>query len=230
MSVSIISRFLAGCTGTALADVEVDGLRRLAGGASREIWALVARVAGRDYDLVMRRDPPGRDEGDRNLEFQVVQAAHRAGVPVPRPHWACDDPTVLGSRFYLMDRIDGEALPRRLLRDPEYAQARGCMTGQLARILARIHEIDPGVSSEFHLFSISGWNASVPGRLQIDSSTDGGAGVNGSGYLAKVHFHVIGAEGQKSPITLDTSQSWLKDAAAGDISVTWGNDSVTVVP
>jgi hypothetical protein len=94
----------------------------------------------------------------------------------------------------------------------------------------RIHEIDPGVSAEFHPFSVSGWNSSVPGRLQIDGSTDGGGNVSGSGYLAKVHFQVIGSAGGASPIAFDVPRSWLSDAAAGDISVTWGNDSVTVAP
>jgi hypothetical protein len=94
----------------------------------------------------------------------------------------------------------------------------------------RLHEVDPGVSAEFHPVSVSNWNASVPGRLQIDGATDGGAGVNGSGYLVKVHFHVIGSAGDTSPVNFDVSQSWLRDAAGGAISVTWGNDSVTVVP
>jgi aminoglycoside phosphotransferase (APT) family kinase protein len=81
-------------------------------------------------------------EGDRSLEFHLLRAAAAAGVPVPRVHWTCSDPEVLGSSFFLMERVAGEALPRRLLRDDEYATAREVMTPQLGRILARIHEID----------------------------------------------------------------------------------------
>jgi len=129
------------------ARVRVHGLRRLAGGASRETWAFELEVAGGSGDaerrtLVLRRDPPGRaGEGDRGLEFRVVQAAHTAGVPVPRPHFACSDLGVLGTSFYVMDFVPGEALPRRLLRDERYAGAREKMTGQLAAIAARIHRV-----------------------------------------------------------------------------------------
>ena len=42
-----------------------------------------------------------------------------------------------------MERIAGEALPRRLLRDAEYERARSTMTEQLGAILAQIHRIDP---------------------------------------------------------------------------------------
>jgi len=128
--------------------VALADLRRLAGGSSREIWAFRARLgppeAARELDLVMRRDPPGRaDEGNRDLEFRTVRAAGEAGVPVPRVHWCCTDPSVLGTPFYVMDRVQGEALPRRLLRDARYARTREVMLGQLAEILVRIHAVDP---------------------------------------------------------------------------------------
>jgi aminoglycoside phosphotransferase (APT) family kinase protein len=42
-----------------------------------------------------------------------------------------------------MDRIAGETIPRRLLREPAYEKARQRLTGQLGTILARIHAIDP---------------------------------------------------------------------------------------
>ncbi len=119
--------------------------RRLAGGASRELWSLDASWNGETRGLVLRRDPPGRegDAGDRGLEFALLQAAAEARVPVPRVHWSCDDPAVLGSAFFLMDHVQGETLPRRLLRDAAYADARRGMTAQLGEILARIHTIDP---------------------------------------------------------------------------------------
>ena len=48
----------------------------------------------------------------------------------------------LGAPSYLMARVDGETLPRRLLRDDAYATARVVMTAQLGEILAGIHRID----------------------------------------------------------------------------------------
>jgi aminoglycoside phosphotransferase (APT) family kinase protein len=123
----------------------VAGLRRLAGGASRELWSLDATWDGVTRGLVLRRDPPGRvgDSSERGLEFALLRAAAEAGVPVPEVHWSCEDPQVLGSPFFLMERVEGETIPRRLLRDDAYAEARRVMTGQLGAILARIHTLDP---------------------------------------------------------------------------------------
>jgi aminoglycoside phosphotransferase (APT) family kinase protein len=134
--------------GRPAAEVRVRDLRRLAGGSSRETWSfdleLGAPGAAETRALVLRRDPPGRTgagESDRGLEFRVVRAAFEAGVPTPRPHWACGDPAVLGTPFYVMDRVEGEALPRRLLRDERYAGAREKMVPQLAEIAVRIHRV-----------------------------------------------------------------------------------------
>jgi aminoglycoside phosphotransferase (APT) family kinase protein len=139
--------WLAGQLGAPAAEVQVHGLRRLAGGASRETWAFELEAAAgfegeRRRALVLRRDPPGRGgEGDRSLEFRVVRAAGAAGVPVPRAHFCCADLGVLGTAFYVMDFVPGEVLPRRLLRDERYAGAREKMAGQLAEIAARIHRM-----------------------------------------------------------------------------------------
>lgn len=129
--------------------MHVTNLRRLAGGASREIWSLdvaIERAPGRreTQPLVLRKDPPGRvgDGGDRGTEFRVLRAAHRGGVCVPRVHWVSRDPATIGAPFFLMERIAGETLPRRLLRDERYARARAGMAAELGAILARIHALD----------------------------------------------------------------------------------------
>jgi aminoglycoside phosphotransferase (APT) family kinase protein len=117
---------------------------------------------------VLRRDPPGRSgESDRGVEYRVLQAAAAAGVPVPRVHFCCRDTDVIGTAFFLMDRIPGETLPRRLLRDAEYACARDCMTRQLAEILARIHAVPLEQELLTDLVSATPDDAS-PARAQID--------------------------------------------------------------
>jgi aminoglycoside phosphotransferase (APT) family kinase protein len=143
-----LARFVAEREKLAPDRVRVSGLRRLAGGASREIWSLdVAIDRGGSVEtlaLVLRKDPPGRvgDGGDRGVELGVLCAAWAGGVPVPRPRWGTSDASVLGSPFFLMDRIEGETLPRRLLRDAAYAAVRSQMAAELGAILARIHALD----------------------------------------------------------------------------------------
>ena len=144
-----LAAFLAGEERLAPGAVRIDGLRRLAGGASREIWSFdlaMERAPGavETRALVVRKDPPGRvgDGGDRGTEFRVLRAAHAGGVPVPAVHWACADASVLGGPFFVMDRVAGETLPRRLLREERYAGARAGMAAALGAILARIHALD----------------------------------------------------------------------------------------
>jgi len=168
-----LAAWIAGVAGAR--EARITDLRRLAGGSSREIWALRVALVGsaqsRDYDLVLRRDPPGRaDEGSRDLEFRVVRRAQRAGVPVPAVHWCCTDPTVLGTSFYLMDRVEGEALPRRLLRDERYRKAREAMTGQLAEIAAAIHRIDPDDPELAGLPDAS--REGSPARVELEQATE----------------------------------------------------------
>jgi aminoglycoside phosphotransferase (APT) family kinase protein len=127
--------------------VAIGNLWRLPGGASRETWSLDVSFerAGKHtfMPLVLRRDLPTRPgQTSRRDEFSLLQAAHADGVPVPKVHWLGDDTETLGAPFFLMDRVEGETLARRLLRDDEYAQARQVMTAQLGRVLARIHRID----------------------------------------------------------------------------------------
>ncbi len=140
-----LARFIA--TELGVDTVTVSGLRRLAGGASREIWALDLAYADGGQTvtkrLVLRRDPHGAGVGTAgSQEFRLLRAAHAHGVPVPRVYWCSDDRAILDAPFFLMDRIDGETIPRKLLRDPEFAAARAGMTTQFGRILAAIHAID----------------------------------------------------------------------------------------
>lgn len=136
-----LERFIARQAG--VETVRVTQLRRLPGGASREIWSLDAEVGGATLPLVLRRDPGSTTmQTARREEFRVQQAAHAAGVPVPVPYWLAEDDGELGAPSYLMARVEGETLARRLLRDEAFAPARAAMTGQLAAILARIHAID----------------------------------------------------------------------------------------
>jgi aminoglycoside phosphotransferase (APT) family kinase protein len=125
--------------------VRVDGLRLLTGGASRQTWSFDAvidfgRGKTKTLPLVLRSDPRGGPNFmERELEYRLLKAAGDEGVPVPKVHLMGDDS--LGLPFFLMERVEGETIPRRLLRDDIYAEARRSMTRQLATALAGIHRI-----------------------------------------------------------------------------------------
>jgi aminoglycoside phosphotransferase (APT) family kinase protein len=123
------------------------GFKRLSGGASRETWAFEARLAGGEVrPLVLRRDPPGRPAGatgGMGFEGRVIAAAGAGGVPVPAIVAATDEASVLGSAFLVMESVPGETIPRRILREPEYAEARRRLAGQCGEALARLHAVPP---------------------------------------------------------------------------------------
>ncbi len=125
--------------------VRVADMRRLTGGASRETWSLDATIERGDgrtetLPLILQRDTRGAPKQmSRALEFRLLQAAHDAGVPAPEPFLLGDGS--LGGEFFLVRRLDGETLPKRLMRDEQYAAARRALPAQLGRALARIHAI-----------------------------------------------------------------------------------------
>jgi aminoglycoside phosphotransferase (APT) family kinase protein len=138
--VARLERFLATVT-QASATVSA---RALTGGASRDTWAVDAVVAGQPCPLVLRRDLGGEIDDtalSREQEFRVLAAAHAGGVPAPRPRWLCTDPAVLGAAFFLMDRLDGESVGRRVVREPALAAARRALPRQMGEQLARIHSL-----------------------------------------------------------------------------------------
>lgn len=123
--------------------VTVHSLERMPGGASRETWSFEAtRYDGSSLALVLRRDPPTlpRPDGMRR-EAVAIQAAARAGVPGPCVHGWSSDPRVLGAPFLLMEKVEGETIARRILRDDRYQRARAVLAGQCGEVLARIHSI-----------------------------------------------------------------------------------------
>ncbi|MBI1918875.1 MAG: phosphotransferase family protein [Planctomycetes bacterium] len=126
--------------------VRVTAARQLTGGASRATWAVDVEVASGPGQgklaLVLRADLGGTINDDalsREQEFQLLQAVHRAGVLVPRPRWLCTDASVLGVPFFLMDRVEGESIGRRIVREPALAEARGLLPRQMGEQLLRIH-------------------------------------------------------------------------------------------
>ncbi len=126
----------------------VTGLRRLTGGASRETWSFDAGGRG----LVLRRDPPSApDPVGMAREAECFLAAAAAGVPVPPLLASGDGSDGVGSPYLLMERLDGEALPQRLLRDERWAAVRPLLPRQFGEVLGRIHGVDPaGVPSLGH--------------------------------------------------------------------------------
>ena len=120
----------------ALLGGEVSGLRRLSGGASRETWSF--DCGGRP--LILQRQRRGTTS-DMPQEVAVLRAASAAGVPVPTVVADASDGAALGSPAVVVERLGGESIARKLLRDEEYAAVRPKVAGECGAILAAIHRI-----------------------------------------------------------------------------------------
>src|ERR1700722_6408934 len=110
--------------------VIVSDLRPLSSGASRESWRFSANAPGEPpQPYVLQREMlsggsgPGAPSGPLGMGFQapLLVAAGDLGVPVP-PVVAAGH--MGGLQFLITGWLEGEALPPRLLRDPELAPGR----------------------------------------------------------------------------------------------------------
>jgi len=147
-------RLRAGLEQATGSPVTVAEVRPLHGGACQDNLAASFTVhegpdAG-DHRMVLRADAPSSlpQSLDRRAEFAVIQAATAAGVRTPAARWLMRDVTREGAWSYLLDRIAGEAIGRRVLTDPRLEAARGRLPEELAQILAAIHTVTPATAPD----------------------------------------------------------------------------------
>ncbi|WP_316219027.1 phosphotransferase family protein [Bradyrhizobium sp. SZCCHNR2026] len=132
------ARFMPAATG-------VRGAAKLSGGASQETWRFDILCPGGDVGAILRRAPkgygaaPGRAAGLAN-EAALMQLAYEAGVPSPRVLHVLTPEDDLGTGFIML-RVEGETIARRILRDAEFAAVRPRLARQLGGIAAGIHGI-----------------------------------------------------------------------------------------
>ena len=119
-------------------EVEISEPVLLAGGASKEAWAvdvdglrlLVRRAAG----SVIHKHTLSLED-----EFAVLEAAYEAGVKAPRPYGYIPD--LSGREAFVMERLEGDTIGRRIVQKDELAAARAGLPAQMAEELAKIHAI-----------------------------------------------------------------------------------------
>jgi aminoglycoside phosphotransferase (APT) family kinase protein len=123
-------------------DIAVERLALLAGGASKEAWALDLRAADGRHELLVRRAGGGVIHSHTlslEHEYRLVAVAYASGVRVPKPHAYLDD--LAGRPAFVAERVPGETIGRRIVQRPELAAARAALPEQLAEELAKIHAI-----------------------------------------------------------------------------------------
>jgi aminoglycoside phosphotransferase (APT) family kinase protein len=99
----------------------------------REVVGLVATIMPTSQ---IQLNPMGAEAALRDL-------ARQAGVPVPRVYATCLDPSYVGGPFFVSGRVEGETVPRRVLRLIHERGIGDLIAAQLGEALGRLHGIDP---------------------------------------------------------------------------------------
>jgi len=128
----------------------IHGLQRLSGGASMETWAFRLAGPAGTQDLILRRRPGStaaeRAEGLPGnplwLEAALIRAAAEGGAPAPPLVHVCATEDGLGEA-YVMGRVEGETLGRKINTDPTFDAVRPSLARQCGDVLARIHRVPP---------------------------------------------------------------------------------------
>src|SRR6266404_3155482 len=130
------------------AEVRVDELAQISGGASRQTYRFRLSYRERDQTherrLILRRDPAASlIDTDRKIEFAAYKAFFGSLVPVPEVLWLEDDARHLGSPFFIGVEMTGlETSPSRILMAP-YASHHQKIAEQKWSILGAIAKHDP---------------------------------------------------------------------------------------
>ena len=137
-------------------------IRQFPGGHSNLTYLLEA--GGRDY--VLRRPPLGPvapKAHDMAREYQVLRAVHPFFAPAPRPFLLCEDPSVIGAVFFIMERRHGMVLRREIpaeyAGDADFGRR---VSEAFVDCLAALHAVDVdrvalGKPAGFLERQISGW-------------------------------------------------------------------------
>ncbi|WP_409189556.1 phosphotransferase family protein [Bradyrhizobium sp. RDM4] len=133
-----VARWCPGATGVA-------ATARLSGGASQETWRFDIMHPDGPIGAILRRSPKGYGAAPTRAaglaaEAALMQLAYDAGVPSPRVMQVLTAEDDLGTGF-IMQRVEGETIARKILRDDEFAAARPLLARQIGGVLAGVHTL-----------------------------------------------------------------------------------------
>jgi aminoglycoside phosphotransferase (APT) family kinase protein len=116
-------------------------VRQFRGGQSNPTYYLTT-AGGREY--VLRRKPPGKllpSAHAVDREYRVITALGKTGFPVPRTFVLCEDDSVIGTAFYVMDCVHGRIITDLAIPGVTPRERR-LIYESLVDVLARLHTVD----------------------------------------------------------------------------------------
>ncbi len=119
---------------------KLTGIRQMGGGQSNPTFVLATDKG----EYVLRKQPPGKLLASAHAvdrEFRVISALAQTDVPVPEAYFFCDDPEVIGTPFYVMERMRGRVFWSQTLPEVPREGRRPIYFG-MAEAVARLHKVD----------------------------------------------------------------------------------------
>jgi len=110
------------------------------GGQSNPTFKL--KTPGKHY--VLRRKPAGKLLASAHAvdrEYKVITALQGSDVPVAKTHVLCEDDSVIGTAFYVMDCVEGRIMWDPALPGMEPAERTAIFT-EMNRVIAALHQVD----------------------------------------------------------------------------------------
>jgi len=115
-------------------------VRQFQGGQSNPTFHIATRAG----DYVLRKKPPGKllpRAHQVEREYRILRALEGSDVPVPRARLLCEDDSVIGTAFFVMDHVPGRVFFDRVMSSGTPAE-RAAVCEDMARVLAALHRID----------------------------------------------------------------------------------------
>lgn len=137
LSTQALGRWLLDQGLTDTASIQLDPI---SGGQSNPTYRLTAG----SRRLVLRKRPAGKllpSAHAIDREYRVMNALRDSAVPVPAMQVYCDDESVIGTAFYLMDYLEGRTLTDQSLPGMTPAE-RGAIYREMNRVIAELHRVD----------------------------------------------------------------------------------------
>lgn len=115
-------------------------VQQFGGGQSNPTFFLTSGASR----FVLRKKPPGqllKSAHQVDREYRIMSALAKTDVPVPKMVALCQDPSIIGTDFYVMEYLEG-----RIFRDPQLPdiapKERAAIYDSMNDVMARLHKVD----------------------------------------------------------------------------------------
>jgi len=150
-------------------------------GQSNPTYQLTA-ADGKRY--VLRKKPPGqllsKTAHKVEREYRIIAALQKTDVPVPKAYCLCEDPSIIGTPFYIMSFLDG-----RIFEDPVIPNVlpdqRRAIWADAVRVLGKLHRVDPrnvglqdfGRTGGFYSRQVATWKTICDAQARVQDVDTG---------------------------------------------------------